>query len=154
MNIDDIYKLFLNIKNEGCTEISSTLNLKHKMLSYINNNESIKSSVTASISENNFTINFTLFNLKLECNESIKLYDFPPIVASCMELHFFFRENETIHSVLKIYITSDGYIMKNVFVTQDICKTNNEHRGKKVFDEILSSLIDKGYVVLKPDQIA
>lgn len=123
------------------------------MLSYINNNEAVKSSVTASNAENKLTINFPLFNLKLECNESIKLYDFPPIVASCMEMHFFFRENETLHSVLKIYITNDGYVMKNVFGTKDICKTDNEYRGKKVFDEILSSLIDKGYVVLKPDQI-
>ncbi|HBU9773861.1 TPA: hypothetical protein ME601_004200 [Klebsiella pneumoniae] len=152
MEIENVYKVFSNIKNECCTEISSTLNLKNKLISYINNNDLVSTAASASIIENNLTIDLSHFNLKLECKESLKLYDFPPIVASCIEMHFFFREDDTFHSVLKIFITHDGYIVKNVFSSDYICKTENEYRGKKVFEEIISSLIDKGYIALTPEQ--
>ncbi|HBT4673848.1 TPA: hypothetical protein N3109_001390 [Klebsiella pneumoniae] len=152
MKFEDVYKLFSDIKNECCTEISTTLILKNKLISYINNNDLINASASASVIDNKLTIDLSHFNLKLECKESLKLYDLPPIVASCIEMHFFFREDDIFHSVLKIFITHDGYIVKNVFSSDYICKTENEYRGKKVFEEIISALIDKGYIALTREQ--
>lgn len=152
MKLETVYKIFSDIKNECCTEISSTLNLKNKLISYISNNDVISASVSASITDNKLIIDLSYFNLKLECKESLKLYDYLPNISSCLEMHFFFRENDIFHSVLKIFITHDGYIVKDVFSSNYICKTDNEYRGKKVFEEIISALIDKGYIALNREQ--
>lgn len=151
MNVDNIYSLFLSINEETFTPAFSSVDLKEKIKIFVENNANLKDLVQISIDNGKLSLYFKPFDLRLTCNESAKLYNFPPIVAYCQEMDFTYEKSDKEYSLIKIYITPDGYIMRNLFTSNDICKTDNQYCGRKVFDELLDALIRKELIVVKKD---
>ncbi|WP_210523470.1 hypothetical protein [Pantoea ananatis] len=148
-------KIMVNFRNihDNISRIESHLsNIFDGIEDYIENLPQLKSIISHAREGNELHLNLDLFKIEIKTDTKLKLHEAFGGVSYCSEVEFFITdtfEKQKIE-VLKIYITSDEYIVKDLYAEGSICQANNGYAGKLIIDLLLDALYENSLISLKP----
>lgn len=94
-------------------------------------------------------LEFPDFGFTIDIQTKLKIFDLERNPSYCNEIEFYIDlsryEKQT---VLKIYITDDGFIVQNVYEPKSICQADNDYKGKSILELLLVNLSEQKIISL------
>ncbi|WP_312274864.1 hypothetical protein [Pseudescherichia sp.] len=116
---------------------------------YIKSVSYFKELITPNVEGRRKYLEFPDFGFTIDIQTKLKIFDLEGKPSYCNEIEFYIELNRhEKQTVLKIYITDDGYIVQNVSDNKPICQIDNDYKGKNIFEMLLINLSEQKVISL------
>lgn len=147
---DKIFYLLQKIEKDSDTINNRFNSLLKSIENYIHAVPYLNSLAVTALDGSMRRIAFRSLGVEIDISSTVKIFTFESTQDYCDEITFSLvnahgEENET---VLKLYITFDGFIVTDPTQPGSICQTSNDYKGKLVLEQLFVALLDKRIISL------